>query len=139
MRRVLLGKRLIIGKVKRVELSAFCPRYHHAVEIVGRRWNGAIVRAMLAGAIRFTDITAVVPGLSDRLCSERLKELEAEGLVTRTVIPQTPVRIEYHLTDKGADLAGAVTALSRWAEEWIPDPRLAEHPGDDAAAPSSSR
>lgn len=111
-----------------MELSPFCPRYHHAVEIIGHRWNGAIVRAMLAGASRFTDITAVVPGLSDRLCSERLKELEAEGVLTRTVIPQTPVRIEYHLTDKGADLAGAVAALSTWAEEWIPDPRDADRP-----------
>lgn len=106
-----------------MELSPFCPRYHHAVEIIGRRWSGAIVRAMLAGATRFSEITGAVPGLSDRMCSERLKELEVEGLVTRTVTPATPVRIDYGLTDKGAALADAVTALSAWAEEWIPDPR----------------
>lgn len=106
-----------------MKLSPFCPRYHHAVEIIGRRWTGAIVRAILAGATRFTEITTTVPNLSDRLCSERLKELEAEGLVTRTVIPETPVRVEYHFTDKGAALADAVVALATWAETWIPDPR----------------
>lgn len=116
-----------------MELSPFCPRYHHAVEIIGRRWSGAIVRAMLAGAARFTDVTAAVPGLSDRMCSERLKELEVEGLLIRTVVPETPVRIEYHLTDKGADLADAVTALSTWAEKWIPDPR------DAGQSPATAR
>lgn len=103
-----------------MELSPFCPRYHHAVEIIGRRWTGAIVRAMLAGATRFSEITTAVPGLSDRLCSTRLKELEGEGLITRTVIPDTPVRIEYHLTDKGSALADAVVALAVWAETWVP-------------------
>ncbi len=112
-----------------MDLSPFCPRYHYAVEIVGRRWTGAIVRAMLAGATRFSEITAAIPTLSDRLCSERLKELEAEGLVTRTVIPDTPVRVEYHLTAKGAALADAVVALSTWAETWIPDPRVTDSPG----------
>jgi DNA-binding HxlR family transcriptional regulator len=102
-----------------VEVSPFCPYYHHAVEIIGRRWTGAIVRALLAGATRFSEITAAVPGLSDRLCSERLKELEAEGIVARRVIADTPVRVEYHLTDKGAALVDAVAALSRWAATWV--------------------
>jgi DNA-binding HxlR family transcriptional regulator len=84
--------------------SAFCPLYHGAVELIGRRWTGAILRALLAGQTRFSEITAVVPGLSDRLLSERLKELESEGIVTRLVIPETPVRVEYHLTAKGRDL-----------------------------------
>src|SRR6266851_3059010 len=85
-------------------LSTFCPRFHIAVEIIGRRWSGVILRAMLAGATRYTDIACSVPKLSDRLLSERLKEFEAEGIVTRTVIPETPVRIEYHLTKKGQSL-----------------------------------
>ncbi|ABD13234.1 MarR family transcriptional regulator [Frankia sp. CcI156] len=106
----------------RVELSSFCPRYHHAVETIGRRWTGAIVRAMLAGATRFSEITTAVPNLSDRLCSVRLRELEAEGMVRRTVVPDTPARTEYHLTAKGADLADTVAALSLWAETWLPDP-----------------
>ncbi len=101
------------------EFSPFCPYYHHAVELIGRRWTGAIVRAMLSGADRFTDLTAAIPGLSDRLLSERLKELEAEGIVVRTVAPDSPVRIQYQLTEKGRALAGVVEALSDWAHEWL--------------------
>jgi DNA-binding HxlR family transcriptional regulator len=108
------------AKAPRDALSPFCPRFHHAVELLGRRWTGAIVRAMLSGACRFSDIASTVPGLSDRLLSERLKELEAEGLVTRTVIPATPVRIEYHLTDKGRSLEPVIGAIAGWAEEWLP-------------------
>lgn len=99
--------------------SAFCPRYHHAVELIGRRWTGAILRAMLSGAIRFKDIADAVPGLSDRLLSERLKELEHEDVLTRTVIPETPVRIEYQLTEKGRALAPVLEAVSTWAELWV--------------------
>jgi DNA-binding HxlR family transcriptional regulator len=103
-------------------LTAFCPKYHHAVEVIGRRWTGAIIRAMLAGATRFTEIAAAVPGLSDRLLSERLRELEAEGIVERRVYPQIPVRIEYSLTEKGRELAPVVDALSEWADRWAEQP-----------------
>lgn len=99
--------------------TSFCPKYHRAVELIGRRWTGAILRAMLAGATRFSDITASIPSLSDRLLSERLKELEQHGIVTRTVIPNTPVRIEYRLTEKGRDLSGVVEAISAWGETWL--------------------
>ena len=109
-------------------MSPFCPHFHRAVEIIGRRWTGAIVRALLTGATRFSEITAAVPGLSDRLCSERLKELEAEGIVTRRVIADTPVRVEYHLTEKGAALAGAVQELSTWAGTWVAPVDCAEAP-----------
>lgn len=101
--------------------TAFCPRFHHAVELIGRRWTGAILRALLSGATRYTDVTAAIPGLSDRLLSERLRELEAEGIVIRTVIPEMPVRIEYHLTDKGQSLLPVLEAVSTWAEEWVED------------------
>ncbi len=99
-------------------ISAFCPRFHHAVELIGRRWSGAILRAMFAGRVRFSDLASAVPGLSDRLLSERLKELESEGLIERRVFPETPVRIEYHLTDKGRALEPAVAELAAWAERW---------------------
>jgi DNA-binding HxlR family transcriptional regulator len=102
------------------DLAPFCPDFHRAVEIIGRRWTGVIVRSMLAGKTRFSDILATVPGLSDRLLSERLKELEHEGIVRRTVIPDTPVRVEYHLTEKGLDLGGVVRAVATWAETWAP-------------------
>ncbi len=120
--------------------SAFCPYFHHAVEVLGARWTGAIVRAMLSGVTRFSDLTATVPGLSDRMLSERLKELEAEGIIERCVYPQTPVRIEYHLTAKGQALAGVVESISAWAGEWLegmplPEKRHAHRPGAEAAAP----
>jgi DNA-binding HxlR family transcriptional regulator len=104
----------------------FCPRYHHAVELIGRRWTGAIVRVMLGGVTRFSDLTHTIPGLSDRMLSERLKELESEGIVERCVIPETPVRIEYRVTEKGRALAGVVAAIAGWAETWIPLETAAE-------------
>jgi DNA-binding HxlR family transcriptional regulator len=102
-----------------VHLSAFCPSYHHAIELIGRRWTGAILRAMLSGEARFSDIASVVPGLSDRLLSERLKELEAEGIVMRTVVASTPVRVDYALSEKGQALSEVIAAVSTWAERWL--------------------
>lgn len=99
-------------------ISPFCPAFHQAVELIGRRWTGAILRSMLSGSTRFSDIIATVPGLSDRLLSERLKELEVEGIVQRQVIPETPVRVEYHLTAKGESLTDVIQAVSTWAERW---------------------
>ena len=99
-------------------LTSFCPSYTHAVEVIGRRWTGAIVRSMLAGATRFSEILGDVPELSDRLLSQRLKQLESEGIVERTVTPTTPVRIEYSLTEKGRALGSVVAAVAHWAEEW---------------------
>ncbi len=101
-------------------LTPFCASYTEAIEIIGRRWTGAIVRSMLSGAGRFSEILAAVPGLSDRLLSERLKELEQEGILERSVVPSTPVRIEYSLTAKGKGLASVVHAVAQWAEAWAP-------------------
>ncbi|MCH7485110.1 MAG: helix-turn-helix transcriptional regulator [Chloroflexi bacterium] len=100
-------------------MGPFCPKYHRAVELIGRRWTGAILRALLSDVSRFSAICETIPGLSDRMLAERLKELEAEGIVEREVIPETPVRIEYRLTRKGRDLGPVVEALSVWAERWI--------------------
>ena len=102
-------------------LAPFCPHFHEAVELIGRRWSGAILRSMLAGAQRFSEISAPIPGLSDRLLSERLKEFESSGLAVRNVIPDTPVRVEYQLTAKGAALTPVVVDLTAWAEEWLGD------------------
>jgi DNA-binding HxlR family transcriptional regulator len=102
-------------------VTAICPRYHHAIELIGRRWNGAIVRILLDGPARFAEIAAKVPDISDRMLAERLKELEAERVVVRKVIPETPVRVEYSLSDRGRALEPTIRALSQWAEEWISD------------------
>jgi DNA-binding HxlR family transcriptional regulator len=99
--------------------TAFCPKYHKAVELIGRRWSGAVIRALMSGITRFSELSETVPGLSDRMLAERLKELEAEGIVLRSVIPETPVRVEYTLTEKGRDLEAVMQALSGWAERWV--------------------
>ena len=97
-----------------------CPRYQWAVEILGKRWTALIVRTLLPRPRRFSDITTIVAGLSDRLLSERLKELEACAILERRVYPNTPVRIEYALTDKGRELEQVVEAIQRWADCWTP-------------------
>lgn len=119
-------------------ITPFCPTYHRAVELIGRRWSGAVIRAMLSGATRFSDIVALVPGLSDRLLSDRLKQLEMEGILTRTVIPETPVRVEYGLTPKGEALADVVMAISHWSETWLQaqsDPTSRCHPDGSCPEP----
>ena len=99
--------------------SECCRLYHRAVELVGKRWTGAILLVLLDGPLRFSEIRQLVPDLSDRLLSERLKELEAEEIVQRRVIDDVPVRVEYELTDKGRALQPAVRALKSWARAWL--------------------
>ncbi|MBW3566886.1 MAG: helix-turn-helix transcriptional regulator [Proteobacteria bacterium] len=96
-----------------------CPYYHHAIEVIGRRWAGVIIQALLAGATRFGDLEAAVPDISSRMLSQRLKELETEAIIERTVIPDKPVRIEYRLTEKGRALGPVVESLSAWANDWV--------------------
>jgi DNA-binding HxlR family transcriptional regulator len=101
-------------------LPCCCPFYHEAIELIGRRWTGAIVGVLIHGAaLRFGEIAEAVPELSDRLLSERMKELEARGVVRRTVRPGRPVRVEYALTEMGRELAPAVYELQRWARRWL--------------------
>jgi len=110
-----------------------CPLYHEAVELIGRRWTGAIVEVLLnGGAMRFSEIAAAVPELSDRLLSERMKELEARGVVERTVLSGPPVHVEYRLTEMGRALQPALNELRDWARHWLDEPA-------DEAAPSRDR
>jgi DNA-binding HxlR family transcriptional regulator len=102
--------------------SHFCPDFHKAVELIGRRWSGAIVRELLEGATRFTDLHDAIPDISDRMLCARLRELEAEGVVSRRVYAETPGRVEYHLTDKGLALRRVVAAIGDWADRWMACP-----------------
>lgn len=95
-----------------------CPHFHAAVELIGKRWTGAIVSALTERPLRFGELCKAVPGLSDRLLSQRLRELEENGLVERLVEPGTPVRVTYSLTEKGADLRPAISELRDWARRW---------------------
>jgi DNA-binding HxlR family transcriptional regulator len=98
-----------------------CHRYHEAVELVGRRWSGAILFSLIEGPRYFSDVAAAVPGLSDRLLSQRLRELEREGLVERAVHEGTPARVSYCLSESGVALVPALRALYDWAQDWRPD------------------
>ena len=98
-----------------------CHRFHRAIELVGRRWNGAIIFLLLQDRARFAQLRAAIPGITDRMLAERLHELEAEDVIVRTVLPETPVRVEYALTKKGKALAGAMGAIGQWAEKWLAD------------------
>lgn len=98
--------------------AGLCTKFHKAVELIGRRWSGAVVQLLLRGPARFAELRDAIPDISDRMLSERLRELEEEGIVARTVIPETPVRVEYSLTAKGRGLEPALGAIGKWAERW---------------------
>ena len=95
-----------------------CPHYHGAVELIGRRWSGAILYSLTDGPQRFAQLKQSVPGMSDRLLSARLKELEGAGLVDRTVGEEPPVRVTYALTHKGESLEPVMGGLRDWARRW---------------------
>ena len=99
---------------------ALCTRFHRASELIGRRWTGAIIFLLLKQTCRFATLRDAIPDITDRMLSERLQELEEEGLVERTVIPETPVRVEYSLTRKGKALAEPIGAIANWAEKYVP-------------------
>jgi DNA-binding HxlR family transcriptional regulator len=100
-------------------LDNVCPYFHQAVELVGKRWTGAIVGVLMPGPRRFSEISQAIPQISDRLLSMRLRELEAELLVERHVHPGSPVRVEYGLTPKGRALEPTIAQLKVWAREWL--------------------
>lgn len=98
--------------------SAVCPQFHEAIELIGKRWTGAIVCAMNERPMRYGELRKAVPGLSDRLLSQRLRELEEEGLVQREVEAATPVRVTYSLTAVGEELGPSIRELKAWAKRW---------------------
>ena len=95
--------------------------FQRAIEFIGRRWVGAILYVLLDGSCRFNELLSKVPNISDRLLTERLRELEAAGMVTRDVQPGPPVRVVYELTDAGRALTDVVQGITHWAQRWMPD------------------
>jgi DNA-binding HxlR family transcriptional regulator len=102
-----------------VQEPQLCVQFHKAIELVGRRWTGAIVFLLLKAPSRFTTLREGIPDITDRMLSERLQELEREEIVERKVVPETPVRVEYLLTKKGRALASTFDAIADWAHKWI--------------------
>lgn len=111
--------------------SSICPKFHKAIELVGSRWTGAVLQVLMTGPSRFSTIRSAVGTISDRMLSERLRALEREAIVSRTVLPDPPVRVEYALTEKGHELHTTLTAVARWADRWVA--------ADAPLAPSASR
>jgi len=112
-------RKVLVATAERPRATC-CPLLHEAIELVGKRWSGAILSVLLEGGpMRFSEIGHRVPQLSDRLLSERMKELEARGLVERRVYAGHPVRVEYSLTEMGRELAPALSELKSWAHKWL--------------------
>ncbi len=95
-----------------------CPKFEAAFELLGKRWTGLIIQTLLSGNKRFSEIEDSIPNLSARMLTERFKELEGNGIIIRHVYPETPVRIEYELTQKGKELQKAMEEIQKWAEKW---------------------
>lgn len=98
--------------------SKICPRFEKAVSILSQRWTALVIYQLLSGPQRFSTIQASV-GLSGKVLSERLKALEQEGIVKRHVIPETPVVIEYSLTEKGQSLNSVLKEIETWSQDWV--------------------
>ncbi|RAL24156.1 winged helix-turn-helix transcriptional regulator [Thermoflavimicrobium daqui] len=96
-----------------------CPKFEAAFSLLGKRWTGLIIRVLMDGTKRFKEIKDLIPEMSDRMLTERLKELENVGILTRHVYPEIPVRIEYELTEKGRALEASMNEIQNWAEKWM--------------------
>ena len=96
-----------------------CPKFEAAFEIIGKRWTGLIIRVLLTGPKRFKELVQIIPNVSGKVLTERLKELESSGIISRKVYPEMPVRVEYFLTEKGLELLPVLDELQTWAEKWV--------------------
>lgn len=99
-------------------MENLCPRFEKAMGLLSTRWVGLILFDLLKGTKRFSEMEADLP-ISGRLLSDRLKMLEKEGIVTRDIYSEFPVRIEYSLSEKGKALAPVIEEIQNWAENYI--------------------
>jgi DNA-binding HxlR family transcriptional regulator len=115
-------RKMQVATIERPEdRPSCCPHFHKAVELVGKRWTGAILYVLMHAdrPLRFSEIAHAVPDLSDRLLSERMKELERCGIVEREVTATSPIKVEYALTDRGRELEPALAEIKEWANRWM--------------------
>ena len=102
-----------------MDFSRMCPKYELAIELLGKRWTALIIRVLLGGPKRSKDIKEQIPEMSDKMLTDRMKELEGAGVVVRHVYPETPVRIEYELSDKGKSLEHVIESIQEWSDSWM--------------------
>ena len=103
---------------KKGGLQALCPTVERAFDLLGRKWAGLIIRELSDGPRFYREVEKGIPSVSARMLSERIKELEAEGIVTRTVQPGSPIRVVYELTEKGRALIPVMQGIESWARTW---------------------
>ena len=96
-----------------------CPKMEESLKLFGKKWIGLIVFSLLDGEKKFSDIEKFIPGLSGRVLTERLKELELKGIINRNVVPSRPIKISYELTRKGIDLSNVFNSIGEWTEKWM--------------------
>ncbi len=99
--------------------QSLCPRFEKAFQLLGKRWVGVIIRVLSDGPIRFNEMAERIPHISQKVLSERLKELEDQGILVREVYPESPVRIEYRLTEKGEAIKPVLDEVQNWADKWV--------------------
>lgn len=101
-----------------------CPKFEKAISLLSQRWSALVIYQLLSGSQRFTEIQSAI-GISGKVLSDRLKDLEHQGVVKREVIPETPVIIEYSLTEKGRSLEPVLREIESWSQHWVmPEPEL---------------
>jgi DNA-binding HxlR family transcriptional regulator len=106
------------GSDEPMDFSRMCPKYEASIEFIGKKWTGLIVRVLMDGPKRFKELKDQIPSVSDKMLTDRMKELERLGIVIRNVYPETPVLIEYELTEKGKALEEVIEAIQKWGEQW---------------------
>ncbi|SUZ77994.1 uncharacterized protein METZ01_LOCUS30848 [marine metagenome] len=99
-----------------------CPKYENAMRVLGKKWTCLILRCQLAEPRRFAEVSGYIDGLSDRMLSQRLQELEEGGIAQRRVFDRRPVVVEYSLTPKGQAFREVAQAIQVWADEWAGAP-----------------
>ncbi|WP_139996435.1 winged helix-turn-helix transcriptional regulator [Paenibacillus paridis] len=102
-----------------MDYSTMCPKYEAAADILGKKWTGRIIRVLLGGPKRFKEIKEQIPEMSDKMLTDRMKELESITIIKRQVYPEMPVRIEYELTGKGRELEPVIESIQKWGEQWM--------------------
>jgi DNA-binding HxlR family transcriptional regulator len=104
---------------ERPHSTRMCAKFQSAVDLLGKRWTPLIVQLLLKGPHRYSELAAELEVVTEGMLSQRLKELERAAVVQRRVIDEQPIRVEYHLTEKGRALGRVIGGLERWADEWI--------------------
>jgi DNA-binding HxlR family transcriptional regulator len=122
------------------DVHPVCARFHTAIELIGARWSGAVLRALFTGSRRFGEIKAAIPGISDVMLTRRLRELEDAGLIERQVVATSPVHVEYQLTQMGREAEPVLGAVIAWSHKWMTVPPgavngSASHPGGHERGP----